>query len=58
MKSLKSRFGKFAVSNEKMAQVNGGLVCYANGGKNKSLQPDAESAKKWCAARPSCYGCF
>ena len=33
MNSLKKKFGKFAVSSEKMAKVNGGsdLQCYSNG---------------------------
>ncbi|AFM03363.1 hypothetical protein Fleli_0908 [Bernardetia litoralis DSM 6794] len=57
MDSLKKKFGKFAVSSEKMAKVNGGLSCSANGGATKMEFLDANEALKWCARRPSCTGC-
>ncbi len=33
MNLLKKKFGKFAVSFDKMAKINGGWTCWTRGGK-------------------------
>lgn len=43
MNSLKSKFGKFAVSAEKMAMVKGGWTCWTRAGNTFSL-PNSISA--------------
>ena len=56
MKSLKSRFGKFAVSTEKMAKVKGGITCHSGDG-TKSFD-SIYVALIYCSNDPSCAGCF
>lgn len=59
MQSLKKKFGKFAVSAEKMAKVSGGWTCWTMGGNTFSL-PNTISADDLLAQfdnHPDLAGC-